>query len=127
MLAFADANGASVPGAAATIAIARVSSAAHGTVSKPVCNTKPTTGTAFSYNSTTKQHLYYLGTSGLKAGDYKVTASLDDGTQIVGQFSLKWKGRWGRGAATRSHPASRGLGQIADGLPTRRLVRAHRG
>jgi class 3 adenylate cyclase len=59
------------------------------TDAKPVVTTKPTSGTAFVYNSTTKQYLYYLGTSTLKAGDYKVTATLDDGSMVTGQFSLK--------------------------------------
>ena len=39
--------------------------------------------------ATAKQYVYYLGTTGLMAGNYRVTASLDDGSQIIGNFSLK--------------------------------------
>jgi hypothetical protein len=33
--------------------------------------------------------VYSLGTSSLTVGDYKVTATLDDGGQLTGQFSPK--------------------------------------
>jgi hypothetical protein len=84
-----DANGANMTSASATIALSQLSATPHGTDAKPVCNTKPTSGSAFVYNATTKQYVFYLGTATLTAGDYKVTASLDDGSQLVGQFSLK--------------------------------------
>jgi len=84
-----DASGANVSGAAATIAVTQLSTTPTGTDAKPVVTTKPTSGTAFVYNATSKQYVYCLGTSGRTAGDYKVTATLDDGTLVVGRFSLK--------------------------------------
>jgi dipeptidyl aminopeptidase/acylaminoacyl peptidase len=84
-----DANGANVSSAAATIAVTKLSATPSGTLQKPVVTTRPTTGTAFVYNYQTKQYVYYLGSSSLGAGDFRVTATLDDGGQITGRFSVK--------------------------------------
>ncbi len=84
-----DAAGANVPGASATIAVEKLSSTPTGTNQKPVVTTRPTSGTSFLYRPLAKQYVYYLGTSSLGAGDFKVTATLEDGGQIAGQFSVK--------------------------------------
>jgi len=65
-----DASGANVSGAAASIAVKLLRTAPTGTEAKPVVKTKPSSGAAFVYNSASRQYLYYLGTSALRAGDY---------------------------------------------------------
>lgn len=111
----ADVAGANVSSAAATIAVSQLRTTPSGTDSKPVCATKPTSGSAFVYNASTKQYVFYLGTTGLTAGDYKVSASLDDGSRIVGQHwpaSACWGSwcfqvrRWRRRLPRRRHSPS---------------------
>ena len=84
-----DANGANVPFAAVTVAVEQMSSTPTGTNQKPVVTTRPTSGVSFLYRPLMKQYVYYLGTASLGAGDFKVTAILDDGGHIEGRFSVK--------------------------------------
>jgi hypothetical protein len=71
----------------ATLVIQPVS--ASGVVGDPLTLD---TGNTFTYDPGTGRYSYALGSLGLTSGNYRITALLDDGSSITGQFTLARSG-----------------------------------
>ena len=69
--------------AVATIELRKVSNGVPDGTPVDVVSTVPNAGTTFRYDAATQQYIFNLGTKNWTAGNYQITARLDDGSQIT--------------------------------------------
>jgi N-acetylneuraminic acid mutarotase len=69
--------------AVATIQVNKVSSGVPSGTTEPVVSTVPNQGINFRYDLASQQYIFNLGTKGWTVGVYRITALLDDGSEIT--------------------------------------------
>jgi hypothetical protein len=82
-----DAAGASAATAVASIDVRFLDGTPDGTDMEAVSTAAATTGTLFRWSG--DQYIFNLSTKSLKAGDFRISAQLDDGTSISEKISLR--------------------------------------
>jgi lysophospholipase L1-like esterase len=87
--ALSDAAGAPIATAVANLTVAKIANEVEGSYVEAVSTAAATTGTLFRYDSTAKQYIFNLSTSGLSKGTWSLKVTLDDGTFYTTRISLK--------------------------------------